>query len=85
MFTGIKLNNSLSISHMFFADDMVFLGKWCESNIDILTNVLDCFHHASGLKINTSKSKIIGVHVKSSKVNQAASTLGCQILRTPFK
>nr|GFA73292.1 RNA-directed DNA polymerase, eukaryota, reverse transcriptase zinc-binding domain protein [Tanacetum cinerariifolium] len=24
-------------------------------------------------------------HVESSKVNQAASTLGCQILRTPFK
>nr|GFA71488.1 RNA-directed DNA polymerase, eukaryota, reverse transcriptase zinc-binding domain protein [Tanacetum cinerariifolium] len=27
----------------------------------------------------------MGVHVESSKVNQAASTLGCQILRTPFK
>nr|GEW47626.1 RNA-directed DNA polymerase, eukaryota [Tanacetum cinerariifolium] len=85
MFTGIKLNNSLSISHMFFADDVVFVGKCCESNIDTLTNVLDCFHRAFGLKINMSKSKIIGVHVESSKVNQAASTLGCQILHTPFK
>nr|GFA17621.1 RNA-directed DNA polymerase, eukaryota, reverse transcriptase zinc-binding domain protein [Tanacetum cinerariifolium] len=27
----------------------------------------------------------MGVHVESSKVNQAASTLGCQILCTPFK
>nr|GFB04910.1 RNA-directed DNA polymerase, eukaryota [Tanacetum cinerariifolium] len=27
----------------------------------------------------------MGVHVESSKVNQAPSTLGCQILRTPFK
>nr|GEY64915.1 RNA-directed DNA polymerase, eukaryota [Tanacetum cinerariifolium] len=27
----------------------------------------------------------MGVPVESSKVNQAASTLGCQILRTPFK
>nr|GFB88391.1 RNA-directed DNA polymerase, eukaryota, reverse transcriptase zinc-binding domain protein [Tanacetum cinerariifolium] len=25
------------------------------------------------------------VHVESSKVNQATSTLGCLILRTPFK
>nr|GEU51458.1 RNA-directed DNA polymerase, eukaryota [Tanacetum cinerariifolium] len=70
---------------MFFADDVVFVGKWCESNIDTLTNVLDCFYRAFGLKINMSKSKIMGVHVDSSKVNQAASTLGCQILRTLFK
>nr|GEV80701.1 RNA-directed DNA polymerase, eukaryota, reverse transcriptase zinc-binding domain protein [Tanacetum cinerariifolium] len=70
---------------VYFADDVVFVGKWCESNIDTLTNVLDCFHRASGLKINMSKSKIMGVHVESSKVNQAASMLGCQILRTPFK
>nr|GFB67217.1 RNA-directed DNA polymerase, eukaryota [Tanacetum cinerariifolium] len=85
MFTRIKLNNSLSMLHMFFADDVVFVGKWYESNIDTLTNVLDCFHRASGLKINMSKRKIIGVHVESSKVNQTASTIGCQILRTPFK
>ncbi|GJY76299.1 RNA-directed DNA polymerase, eukaryota [Tanacetum coccineum] len=39
---------------------------------------------SSGLKINMSKSKIMGIHVEDVKVKQAASKLGCLILNTPF-
>ncbi|GKD09627.1 hypothetical protein Tco_1189312 [Tanacetum coccineum] len=39
---------------------------------------------ASGLKINMSKSKILGIHVEDVKVKQAASKLGCLILNTHF-
>ncbi|GJV03431.1 RNA-directed DNA polymerase, eukaryota [Tanacetum coccineum] len=84
MFVGINLSNVVSISHMFFADDVMFIGKWCDTNISTLINVLDCFHRASGLKINMSKSKILGLQVESSKVREAAEKLGCLILRTPF-
>nr|GEW77726.1 putative RNA-directed DNA polymerase, eukaryota, reverse transcriptase zinc-binding domain protein [Tanacetum cinerariifolium] len=56
MFKCIKLDNSVSISHMFYADDAVFVGQWCESNINSLVHVLEYFFRASGLRINMSKS-----------------------------
>nr|GEZ04589.1 RNA-directed DNA polymerase, eukaryota [Tanacetum cinerariifolium] len=30
IFKGIKLSSSLSISHMFYVDDAVFVGQWCD-------------------------------------------------------
>nr|GEU41412.1 RNA-directed DNA polymerase, eukaryota, reverse transcriptase zinc-binding domain protein [Tanacetum cinerariifolium] len=81
---GIKLSSSLSISHMFYADDAVFVGQWCDGNITTLVHVLECFNQASGLRINMSKSKIMGVLVDSDKVKCATSKLGCLILKTPF-
>ncbi|GJV66080.1 RNA-directed DNA polymerase, eukaryota, reverse transcriptase zinc-binding domain protein [Tanacetum coccineum] len=79
-----ELSSSLSISHLFYADDAVFMGQWCDGNISTLIHVLECFYRASGLRINMSKSKILGVNVDSDKVKGAASKLGCLILKTPF-
>nr|GEX00333.1 putative RNA-directed DNA polymerase, eukaryota, reverse transcriptase zinc-binding domain protein [Tanacetum cinerariifolium] len=76
MFMGIKLSLSLNLSHMFYADDVVFLGQWCDGNINTLVHVLECFYRASGLRISMSKSKIIGIHVEDEKVKYAASKLG---------
>nr|GEU96894.1 RNA-directed DNA polymerase, eukaryota [Tanacetum cinerariifolium] len=84
LFKGLNLNNTVCLSHMFYADDVVFVGKWSVENINTLTNVLDCFHRASGLKINMSKSKIMGVNVDGNKVTRAASKLGCLSLSSPF-
>nr|GEY19151.1 RNA-directed DNA polymerase, eukaryota, reverse transcriptase zinc-binding domain protein [Tanacetum cinerariifolium] len=84
MFTGINLSPSVNLSHMFYADDAVFIGHWNDSNINTLVNVLECFYHASGLRINMCKSKIMGVHVEGDLVKHAASKLGCLILNTLF-
>ncbi|GJR64283.1 hypothetical protein Tco_0010348 [Tanacetum coccineum] len=84
MFKGIQLNPSLNLSHMFYADDAVFVGQWCDDNINILTHMLDCFYWASGLRINMSKSKIMGILVADDKVKSAATKLGCLMLNTPF-
>ncbi|GKB05965.1 RNA-directed DNA polymerase, eukaryota [Tanacetum coccineum] len=84
LFHGIKLGGLVNLSHMFYADDAVFVGEWSESNISMLVNVLDCFHRVSGLKINMSKSKIMGVHVDDGKVSRAANKLGCLVLKPPF-
>nr|GEV81091.1 RNA-directed DNA polymerase, eukaryota [Tanacetum cinerariifolium] len=82
---GIKLGGGLvNLSHMFYADDAVFVGQWCENNITTLVHVLDCFYKVFGLRINMSKSKIIRVHVDAEKVNRAAIKLGCLVLRIPF-
>ncbi|GJS98303.1 hypothetical protein Tco_0819473 [Tanacetum coccineum] len=74
----------VNLSHLFYADDAIFLGQWSELNIDSLVRVLDCFFRASGLRINMCKSKIMGVNVEDGMVKNAASKLGCLVLKTPF-
>ncbi|GJS36384.1 RNA-directed DNA polymerase, eukaryota, reverse transcriptase zinc-binding domain protein [Tanacetum coccineum] len=44
MFQGIKIGGLVNLSHMFYADDAVFVGEWSESNLSSLVHVLDCFH-----------------------------------------
>ncbi|GJY26693.1 RNA-directed DNA polymerase, eukaryota [Tanacetum coccineum] len=72
LFTGIKINSMVNLSHLFYADDAIFLGQWSELNIDSLVRVLDCFFRASGLRINMCKSKIMGVNVEDGMVKNAA-------------
>ncbi|GJS35663.1 RNA-directed DNA polymerase, eukaryota, reverse transcriptase zinc-binding domain protein [Tanacetum coccineum] len=84
LFKGIKLNSSTTISHMFYADEVIFVGQWCEGNITTLTHVLECFYRASGLRINMAKSKIMGTLVAKDTVNNDVVKLGCLILNTPF-
>ncbi|GJT14794.1 RNA-directed DNA polymerase, eukaryota, reverse transcriptase zinc-binding domain protein [Tanacetum coccineum] len=84
LFTGIKINSMVNLSHLFYANDAIFLGQWRELNIDSLVRVLDCFFRASGLRINMCKSKIMGVNVEDRMVKNAASKLGCLVLKTPF-
>ncbi|GKC56441.1 hypothetical protein Tco_1084039 [Tanacetum coccineum] len=85
MFNGISLDPSLHLSHMFYADDAIFVGQWNESNINTIVHVLDCFHRASGLRINMSKSKLLGISVDADKVDQATRKIGCVTLQTQFK
>ncbi|GKA67155.1 RNA-directed DNA polymerase, eukaryota [Tanacetum coccineum] len=33
MFKGIQLHGSMSISHLFYADDAVFIGEWSDANL----------------------------------------------------
>nr|GEU73959.1 RNA-directed DNA polymerase, eukaryota, reverse transcriptase zinc-binding domain protein [Tanacetum cinerariifolium] len=84
LFQGLQLGGSVNLSHMFFADDAVFVGQWSEGNINSLMNILECFNMASGLKINMRKSKIMGVHVTRDKVDKATTKLRCLVLKAPF-
>ncbi|GKB58697.1 RNA-directed DNA polymerase, eukaryota, reverse transcriptase zinc-binding domain protein [Tanacetum coccineum] len=85
MFQGISIGDgSVNLSHLFYADDAVFVGQWNASNITTLVHVLDCFHRVSGLRINMCKSKIMGLNVDGQSVNSAARQLGCMVLNIPF-
>ncbi|GJV05640.1 RNA-directed DNA polymerase, eukaryota [Tanacetum coccineum] len=84
LYKGISLNDSFTISHLFYADDVVFIGEWNNNNIETLLGVLRCFYLASGLKINLHKSKLMGIGVSSNVVAAAASLIGCSILTAPF-
>ncbi|GJV82524.1 hypothetical protein Tco_1522422 [Tanacetum coccineum] len=84
LFSGIPIDSSLTLSHLFFADDDIFVGKWDSLNIRTIVNVLKCFHLASGLKINFHKSKLMGIGTRSEEVKAAAITMGCSIFTTHF-
>ncbi|GJY39222.1 RNA-directed DNA polymerase, eukaryota, reverse transcriptase zinc-binding domain protein [Tanacetum coccineum] len=85
MFKGIMLNNSTCVSHLFYADDAIFMGQWTQANIDIIIRVLKVFHIASGLRINMKKSKLMGLGVDTLRVEHAIQQIGCMALKLPFK
>lgn len=47
------------LSHLFFADDLIFFGKASQQNTQCIMNVLKDFCSMSGQKINPQKSKIM--------------------------
>nr|GEY17098.1 hypothetical protein [Tanacetum cinerariifolium] len=60
-------------------------GEWSDSNLDNMLRILNCFYLASGLRINVSKSQVLGIGVPSDIVQQGASRIGCDIMKMPFK
>ncbi|GJY66435.1 RNA-directed DNA polymerase, eukaryota [Tanacetum coccineum] len=85
LFKGFQLHGSVNISHLFYVDDAMFIGEWSEQNLHNIVKVLNCFHLASGLKINIAKSQVLGVGVSQNVVLQAANRIGCAVLNTPFR
>nr|GEV45743.1 RNA-directed DNA polymerase, eukaryota [Tanacetum cinerariifolium] len=85
IFRGLHIQGSVILSHLFYADDVVFIGEWSDSNLDNLLRILNCFYLDSGLRINVSKSQVLGIGVPSNIVQQGASRIGCDIMKTPFK
>ncbi|GJZ15227.1 RNA-directed DNA polymerase, eukaryota [Tanacetum coccineum] len=85
IFTGVRIDASTMISHLFYADDAVFIGEWSQTNIRGIMHTLHCFSLLSGLSINIRKSNLLGVGVPSSQVLEAANSLGCSVMKMPFK
>ncbi|GJY70046.1 RNA-directed DNA polymerase, eukaryota [Tanacetum coccineum] len=85
VFKGLSIQGSDPISHLFYADDVIFVREWSEVNLVNLVRILNCFYLASGLKINLHKSQVLGVGVPRVIVDQGASLIGCDVLHTPFK
>ncbi|GJZ21920.1 RNA-directed DNA polymerase, eukaryota [Tanacetum coccineum] len=84
LFKGIRIDESLTLSHLFYADDAVFIGKWDKANVVTIVHMLKCFFLASGLKINIDKSKLMGIGISHEDVNAAANIIGCSTISTPF-
>nr|GEW55297.1 RNA-directed DNA polymerase, eukaryota [Tanacetum cinerariifolium] len=85
LFKGIQIQGLMAISHLFYADDAVFIGEWSDSNLDNIVKILKCFFLASRLKINIQKSQVFNVGVPRNIVNQAASLIGCAVMQNPFR
>ncbi|GJX85135.1 hypothetical protein Tco_0335909 [Tanacetum coccineum] len=76
----------VDLSVAFSADDPTkVIGEWSQENLNGIMQMLHCFSLLSGLSINIKKSHILGVGIPSSLVNEAASRLGCSVMKDPFK
>ncbi|GJT69456.1 RNA-directed DNA polymerase, eukaryota [Tanacetum coccineum] len=85
IFTGVRIDPSTMISHLFYADDVVFIGEWSQDNLKGIMHSLRCFSLLSGLSINIKKSHLLGVGIPASYVNEVASSIGCSVMKAPFK
>ncbi|GJS96725.1 RNA-directed DNA polymerase, eukaryota [Tanacetum coccineum] len=85
LFKGVQLHGSVNISHLFYADDAMFIGEWSDLTLKSIVNILKCFFLASGLKINIHKSQVLGIGVPHSIVGQAANMIGCVVMKSQFR
>ncbi|XP_022004008.1 uncharacterized protein LOC110901489 [Helianthus annuus] len=84
-FEGVKLpNEGPCISHLCYADDVIFMDVWSKANILNLNRILRCFYLCSGLKVNLNKSSLYGVGVEEEEVELMAKNLGCKEGKLPF-
>ncbi|XP_042757528.1 uncharacterized protein LOC122197460 [Lactuca sativa] len=85
LFHGINIPKSnTSLSHIFYVDDVIFVGEWPRGNLKNLAIIIRCFHASSHLKVNFSKSKVFGIGVSDRELASSASILGCDIGAFPF-
>nr|GFB15360.1 RNA-directed DNA polymerase, eukaryota [Tanacetum cinerariifolium] len=83
-FKGIRIDDHLTLSYIFYADDAVFIGKWNKENVITIVYMLKCFFLALRLKINIHKSKLMGIGTTQEEVNSAANIIGCNTFSTLF-
>lgn len=82
---GVNLpNNGPTLSHLFYADDAIFLGDWDRGSAENLARILKCFEVVSGLKVNFQKSRVFGICASPEEVKDWACILGCLTDSLPF-
>lgn len=82
---GVSIGeDGFMVSHLFYADDAVFIGKWSNNNVHHIVRLLQCFFLVSGLKINIGKSRLMGVGVQLDEIQHMARLVGCDGVTLPF-
>ncbi|GJS60856.1 RNA-directed DNA polymerase, eukaryota [Tanacetum coccineum] len=83
---GIGTHQKVLVSHLFYANDVVFIGEWRDTNFKNIISILQCFYLSSGLRINVYKCSLIGVDgVTNDEVTRVARLIGCEAPKTSFK
>nr|GEZ47989.1 hypothetical protein [Tanacetum cinerariifolium] len=78
LFIGASIgHDNMKLSHLMYADDVIFLGEWSWLNAHHLMCMLRCFFLISGLKVNVHKSNVLGVGVSDNDVSCMANIIGC--------
>jgi len=81
LFHGYQVGSSepVVVSHLQFADDTLILGEKSWANIRAMRATLLLFEALSGLKVNFSKSQLVGVNIHDSWLSEAAMVLNCKM------
>ncbi|GKA08346.1 putative RNA-directed DNA polymerase [Tanacetum coccineum] len=85
LYNGVSLARcGANVSLLQYADDALLFGEWSRRNVVNLVHILKCFEMGSGLKVNISKSRILGVGVSEAEIEAVASSIGCAPGTFPF-
>nr|GEW42996.1 reverse transcriptase domain, reverse transcriptase zinc-binding domain protein [Tanacetum cinerariifolium] len=85
LYKGVRLVESgFKLSLLQYADVALFFREWSRVNASLLIHILKCFELALGLKVNLSKSRIVGVGISCNEVEAMANSLGCSHDSLPF-
>lgn len=71
--------DGVRVTHLQFADDTICFIKDSVEQVINLKYVLMIYEKISGLKVNFSKSSLVGIGVNASEVNCYAQLLGCKV------
>lgn len=86
LYRGFGVRRSgLVVCHLQYADDTLLIGEPSVQNLWTMKVILRSFELASGLKVNFSKSSILGVNVSPLFLSLAEGFLHCKIGAVTFK
>lgn len=74
----------MAITHLQFADDTIFFSSANMEEVVALKRILTCFELSSWLKLNLSKSMMVGVSCSEEVVRSLDSTFRRKIGKLPF-
>lgn len=69
----------MRVSHLQYADDMIFLGTTNPKNDVAMKRILKNFELVSGLKVNFNKSCLMGLNIEWERLESMANSLGCDV------
>lgn len=78
-------NESLSVSHLQFEDDTISFLEANERNIKNMEICLKIFELILGLKVNMSKSCLVGINIEEQSVRNLAELIGYKVEARPIK
>ena len=77
---GFKVGqDTFSISHQQFVDDIVLYSIFNEESIKNLFNTIKIFETCSGLSINNHESEILGIDLEQSAVQKGADSIDARL------
>jgi hypothetical protein len=78
-------SKEIKISHLFYADDVIFVAEWSKENFLCIQRILNIFSNASGLRINNGKSNLFGIGVTADEIERLSRASGCNVGMLPFR
>jgi len=86
LFHGYKVGyvDPMIVSHLQFVDDTLIIAEKTWVNVRAMRAFLNLFDAISGLKVNFSKSQLVGVNVHALWLSEVAFVLSCRLGCLPF-